>query len=827
MTVTPPLEEGPETAEVCVSGGRASKRQRRPAKKFDAGWGNDAHEIKAAIKKSLLEQTHTRTISVEIPEALVFYPTPAEFANPLEYIRKLAEQNVGTRTGIVKVVPPPGHAPPLDLNSFPQVPFGTKRQTLQKLTQGETFGEGTRHTHATYRAQALKFQRNFRKRFGHLLRGAHSDLSSAADVKVECSKTPKASSKGGGAAQATGSVVAGTSTSAVVAEAAAALAEAAAPLPPVVIENTTCAAPAVDVVDLTTDDTNLRCAAEDASPCLADEPVATTSAPFAGNLMEDQPQQQHQQQQQHDQQQHTSMMHMFHDYELTRLPYAQENDGAPSTSYNQLQAKAAQMSAYAEDLRKKAEEAQRKVEEGKMMLEQDQTSYTDEEVRAVEDMYWWFTETNQGHVVVEYGNDLDVDVQGTGFGQPKHAWDLSQLPNHPQSVLQHVKQQLKGLNTPWLYLGMMFATFCFHVEDHALFSINYSHTGAPKTWYGIPSHKARAFEEALAQDIPEGFKGDRKLLHNLTAMISPAKLRAHDVPVYRLVQRPGEFVVTFPDAYHGGFSHGFNVGEAVNFALDMWLPKGREAVERYRQKTNCKREAVFSHDRVLWELCKDEVAKPHAVLAEGTCEYKRVTMLRDELKKSVMQEMQLRKHCRKQNVVQQRIVALPTGPHDSNFDATCLACGCSPFFTVVRCSCPNRMVGGNVVPPITCPTHPYMKCSCDMYDKTKRTLEVRVSDYLLETMIRKLEQRLGLQQEEQEQQKEDDPEATPGRPAAPGSPQVVLLQEDDDATRRSRAEAAARLAKERARLFALEENGIEGLMAHDGDDDSSDSEQVN
>merc|ERR1712216_302391 len=106
---------------------------------------------------------------------------------------------------------------------------------------------------------------------------------------------------------------------------------------------------------------------------------------------------------------------------------------------------------------------------------------------------------------------------------------------------------------------------------------------------------------------------------------------------------------------------------------------------------------------------------------------------------------QLRKHCRKQNVVQQRIVASPTGPHDSNFDATCLACRCSPFFTVVRCSCPNRMVGGNVVPPITCPTHPYMKCSCDMYDKTKRTLEVRVSDYLLETMIRKLEQRLGLQ----------------------------------------------------------------------------------
>lgn len=35
----------------------------------------------------------------------------------------------------------------------------------------------------------------------------------------------------------------------------------------------------------------------------------------------------------------------------------------------------------------------------------------------------------------------------------------------------------------------------------------------------------------------------------------------------RLQQHPGQFVVTFPKAYHGGFSYGFNCGEAVNFAV--------------------------------------------------------------------------------------------------------------------------------------------------------------------------------------------------------------------------------------------------------------------
>ena len=128
-------------------------------------------------------------------------------------------------------------------------------------------------------------------------------------------------------------------------------------------------------------------------------------------------------------------------------------------------------------------------------------------------------------VQVLYGSDLPTLLHGSGFPldaqEPysKHAWNLNVrrprhaafcrgaavaiaafqhlsppfvvvllqvLPTLPGSLLRYLDKKVSGLIAPWMYVGMLFSSFCWHNEDNYLYSINYMHWGATKTWCGVP-----------------------------------------------------------------------------------------------------------------------------------------------------------------------------------------------------------------------------------------------------------------------------------------------------------------------------------------------------
>lgn len=204
-------------------------------------------------------------------------------------------------------------------------------------------------------------------------------------------------------------------------------------------------------------------------------------------------------------------------------------------------------------------------------------------------------------------------------------WNLNNLPKLPGSVLQHLDEDIKGVMVPWIYMGMCFSTFCWHVEDHNFYSISYLHCGAPKTWYGVPSEKADKFEATMRELTPELFGKQPDLHLQMVTMFSPKTLREHGVPVYRATQRPNEFVVTFPSAYHGGFNNGFNCAEAVNFSTIDWLPWGSKSIANYRQY---KKLPVFCHEALVCSLSE--------TLADGESDGNRGESIDAELGKTYL-----------------------------------------------------------------------------------------------------------------------------------------------------------------------------------------------
>lgn len=114
----------------------------------------------------------------------------------------------------------------------------------------------------------------------------------------------------------------------------------------------------------------------------------------------------------------------------------------------------------------------------------------------IEKRFWEIVEGSAGKVDVMYGSDLDTSLYGSGFPRAndllpasiepevwnkylRSPWNLNNLPKLPGSILREIHDNIAGVMVPWLYVGMLFSSFCWHFEDHCFYSMNYLH------WYAL------------------------------------------------------------------------------------------------------------------------------------------------------------------------------------------------------------------------------------------------------------------------------------------------------------------------------------------------------
>ncbi|KAG7239227.1 hypothetical protein INR49_029893, partial [Caranx melampygus] len=187
-----------------------------------------------------------------------------------------------------------------------------------------------------------------------------------------------------------------------------------------------------------------------------------------------------------------------------------------------------------------------------------------------------------------------ADVNGTLYDPDVKEWNICHLDTILDTVERESGITIEGVNTPYLYFGMWKTTFAWHTEDMDLYSINYLHFGEPN------SQNCEAF-----------------LRHKMT-LISPSILKKYGIPFEKITQEAGEFMVTFPYAYHAGFNHGFNCAESTNFATERWIEYGKQAV-----LCSCRKDMVkismdvfvkkFQPDRYeQWLTGKDVVPIDHS-----------------------------------------------------------------------------------------------------------------------------------------------------------------------------------------------------------------------
>jgi hypothetical protein len=220
------------------------------------------------------------------------------------------------------------------------------------------------------------------------------------------------------------------------------------------------------------------------------------------------------------------------------------------------------------------------VEEARKM--EDSLLQGENSIERIESDFWKYCHNSNGEgtqVETKYAADHSYSYflkkedfsEISDFLEKANTWNLSSIYKEPNSMFQFLKTQtshhISGLTQPWVYFGMLFSTFCWHVEDLYMYSLNYMYYGKPKIWYSVSHNQKEKLDQFILNRKLSLDSHDPYILHKLILLVDPSELVQNGIEVFRAVQYPGDVIVTLPKAYHAGFSTGFNIAEAVNIAV--------------------------------------------------------------------------------------------------------------------------------------------------------------------------------------------------------------------------------------------------------------------
>ena len=155
-------------------------------------------------------------------------------------------------------------------------------------------------------------------------------------------------------------------------------------------------------------------------------------------------------------------------------------------------------------------------------------------------MFLPFNLDSEKEVKVEYAADIPTSKYCSAFPVSRQSgstdknfsyhdsfFNLNNTYKDPASLLkicEESRSNISGITQPWIYMGMKFSSFCWHVEDLYMNSLNYNHKGSTKTWYVIPESDKEKMDNYILNKCSQVSKGKKTFIHRITLLVDPLDL---------------------------------------------------------------------------------------------------------------------------------------------------------------------------------------------------------------------------------------------------------------------------------------------------------------